>query len=279
MTPWMKVVNNYDTCMKDVINEIEDNLEFVSIDELIRISGYSYFHFHRIFKTHTGESIKKYIKRLQLEKALRKMKEDKENITQLAIEAGFHMSSSFNKAFKEMFEITPTEYKKSYKELRKSYKDIEPIRIETIDSFEVYALRYVGECHYIYESFMKMLAFAQENSLIDDSFEMYGVTYDDPEVTDDVKLRYDVCVKDTKKIELSGEEGIYKKVIDGGKYAIFIHHGNPDNLIETYNSIFGKWLYNNNINLRYVPTLQKILNNINSASMDDFTIELYIPIE
>lgn len=272
-------MNNYDRCLQDVINEIENNLEFVSLDELIHISGYSYYHFHRIFKTHTGESLKKYIKRLQLEKALRKMKANKEDITQLSTEAGFHMSSSFNKAFKKMFDTNPSEYKKNFQKLRKSYKDIEPIRIDTIDSFEVYAFRYVGECRYIDESFEKMFSFAKENTLMNDDFELYGITYDDPEVTDDTKLRYDVCIKDTKKIELCKKDGIHKKTIDGGKYAVFLHKEIFDYIFETYNSIFGKWLYDNNINLRYVPVLQKIITDKNNPSLDDFIIELYIPIE
>lgn len=47
--------NNYDQCMQNVLSAIEENLEYVTIEELIKISGYSYYHFHRIFKAYTGE--------------------------------------------------------------------------------------------------------------------------------------------------------------------------------------------------------------------------------
>lgn len=233
-------MNNYDKSINAVITEIENNLEFANIENLIKLSGYSYYHFHRIFKTHTGESLKQYIKRLQLEKALRKLKTDKENVTKLAIEAGFHISSSFNKAFKEMFDTNPSQYKKTFEILRGSYKQIEPLRIETINSFEVYSLRYVGECQYIDGTFQIMLDFAGKNQLFDESFELYGITYDDPEVTDDTKLRYDVCIKKTKEISLEKESNIHQKIIYGGKYAVFLHQGDTNNLINTYKPEFDK---------------------------------------
>jgi AraC family transcriptional regulator len=275
----MSTMNNYTKSINTVITEIENSLEFVNIEDLIKLSGYSYYHFHRIFKTHTGESLKKYIKRLQLEKAIRQLKTDKKNVTKLAIEAGFHMPSSFNKAFKEMFDTNPSQYKKNFEILRASYKQIQPLRIETISSFEVYSLRYVGECQYIDKTFQTMLSFAEENQLFDESFELYGITYDDPEVTDDTKLRYDVCIKKKKEIYLEKENNINQKTINGGKYAIFLHQGDANNLINTYNSIFGRWLYDNNINLRYVPVLQKILTDKTTVNIDNFLIELYIPIQ
>ena len=272
-------VNNYDKCINDVINAIEKNLEFVTIEELIALSGYSYYHFHRIFKIHTGESLKKYIKRLQLERALQKMKIDKENITQLALEAGFYMSSSFNKAFKEMFELSPTEYKKQLAQKRERFLEITPVRFESLKPFEVFALRYVGECELIDTSFEKMLGFANGNNLFEESFELYGITYDDPDVTEDTKLRYDICIKKTTEIDISESSEIYLKTIDGGKYAVFHHNTGTPTLVDTYNSIFGKWLYQNDIRLRNVPIVQKIYYDPTLESIDDYLIDIYIPIE
>lgn len=275
-------MNNHKRCLQDVFAAIEENLEYITIDELVAISGYSYYHFHRIFKSHTGESVKKYIKRLQLERAVRKIKNENEKITDLAIEAGFHMSSSFNKAFKGMFAINPSQYKKSLEDIRKNYKEIEPLRVEELESFEVYAQRYVGECQHINTIFENMLEFAQHNSLIDEKFALYGITYDDPQVTNDQKHRYEVCVKDIKSIDIEGSQEVYKKRIEGGKFAVFLHRGDPNKLLDTYNSIYGRWLYENKIELRFVPAIQKILTipkNEDEIYEDSFMIELYIPIE
>ncbi len=272
-------MNNYDKCMQNVINEIEKNLEYVSIEDLIHVSGYSYYHFHRIFKAYTGESLKKYIKRLQLEKALQKMQSDKDNITKLAIEAGFNMPSSFNKAFKEMFDINPTQYKQNISKQRDSYKDIQPNKIEDIKPIEVYTIRHLGEYELVDISWNKIITFATKHKLFNKNFAVYGIAYDNPDITNNEKLRYDACITKTKDITLEANSEIYTKTIDGGKYVIFLHKGDPKNLVDTYNSIFGKWLYQSDIILRDAPVLQKILNDKNKVSLDDFLIELYVPIE
>jgi len=265
--------------LQKVISYIENNLEHVSIDDLITISGYSYFHLHRIFKAHTGENLKKYIKRLQLEKSILQMKINKGNVTQLALDAGFYMSSSFNKAFKGMFHIAPREYKKNLQSMREGYTDIQVQRIEFVEEMEVYALRYIGSCMQLYEGFDRMLAFAHEHNLIEDLSSVYGITYDDPEVTHSIKLRYDVCIESTKKLNLDTDTSIYKKTMFGGKYAVFTNKDTADNLLDTYNSIFAKWFYENEYELRDAPLLHKMAYSKEIKNIDESLIEVYVPIK
>ena len=98
--------------MQVVLKEIENNLQYVDIEDLRRLSGYSYYHFHRIFLGYTGESIKKYIRRNRLQKAVTKLYCKQGNITSMAMEAGYHTPSAFNKAFKEMFNCPPSKFVK-----------------------------------------------------------------------------------------------------------------------------------------------------------------------
>lgn len=273
-------MKNHNKCMQNVINEIEKNLEYVAIEDLIKISGYSYYHFHRIFKAYTGESLKKYIKRLQLEKAKKKMLGSKSNITQLAIEVGFNMASSFNKAFKGMFNINPTQYRQNLSNQRESYKDIKPIRIDDIEPIEVYTIRHLGSYRNIYTSAEreKLISFAKKHNLSNQNFNLYGLPYDNPDITNNQKLRYDLCITKTKDIKLDEDCEIQTKTLSGGRYAIFLHKGNPRYLIDTFNSIFGKWIYENDITLKDVPVFQRMLNAQSKVPIDDFLIEIYVPL-
>jgi len=272
-------MNNYNECMQKVLTAIESDLEYVSIEDLIKTSGYSYYHFHRIFKAYTGESLKKYIKRLQLEKALHKMQIDNQNITQLAIEAGFNMSSSFNKAFKMMFDTNPTTYKRKLLSQRENYADIEPIKQINIKPIEVYSIRHRGKYEDANKTWDEMIAFASKHKLFNKNFGAYGITYDNPDITDSQRLRYDICVTKTKNIQLEEESPIQIKYLDGGKYTVFLHKGDPKGLIDVYNSIFGKWLYKNTIVLRDVPVIQKMLGDKSKISLDEYLIEVWVPVE
>ena len=271
--------SNYTKSIQKVLQTIEDELEFVTLEELIRASSYSYYHFHRIFKAYVGESPKKYIKRLQLEKTLQQMRVDKENITQIAIKAGYHMPSSFNKAFKEMFGINPSEYKKSYALKRTQYPNIEPQRIEYREDMHVYTMRHRGDYEDLDVPMGKFISFVTKNALLSKDFVLYAIPHDNPDITENEKLRFDICAAQTKEIEISKIDWIQSKTIKGGKYAVFLHQGHPRNLLDIYNSIFGTWLYNSNIQLRDVPIFQKFLNNKYEVNEEELLVEVYVPIE
>ena len=269
---------DYTKSIKKVLHSIEEELDYISIEELIRISGYSYYHFHRIFKAYTGESLKKYMKRLQLEKTLQQMQTNQANITQIAIKAGYHLPSSFNKAFKEMFGINPSEYKKQYAKERKVYTEIYPIRIEKIDPIQSYMMRHIGDYNNLDASMQKIVSFAIEHDLVSKDFILMAIPHDNPTVTDEEKLRFDICIKNTKELDLSQNDWLRKTVISGGKYAVFMHKGSPTKIIDIYNSIFGTWLYSSDIHLRDEPIFQKLLNNKFEVPEDELLVEIYVPI-
>lgn len=270
--------NEYSKSIHKVLKMIEEELDFVTLEELIRVSGYSYYHFHRIFKGYTGESLKKYIKRLQLEKTLQAMQMDRENITQIAIKAGYHMPSSFNKAFKEMFGVSPSEYKKKYAVSRIEYPDIRPIRIDKLKDKEMYSLRHVGDYDDLDRPIAKFILFATEHQLLSQDFALYAIPHDNPDITDNSKLRFDICIARTKEIDISQMDDIQHKSIKGGKYAVFLHKGNPAKIVELYDAIFGKWLYSSDIQLRDEPIFQKFLNNKYEVREEELLAEVYVPI-
>jgi len=62
---------------------------------------------------------------------------------------------------------------------------------------------------------------------------MFGIGHDNPNVTDEEKLRFDACISwDDKTVKLEGE--ISTKIIDGSIYAIFLHIGTYENLKAIY---------------------------------------------
>ena len=271
-------MNNYNSTIQKVLTAIESDMEYIKIEDLISVSGYSYYHFHRIFKAYTGETLNKYIKRLQLESALHQMQIDKENITKIAMKSGYNTPSSFNKAFKEMFSINPSEYKKSLEPKRKLYVDIEPVRVENIDPIDVYTIRHVGDYTVLDRVWDILMRFASKNYFFCDDFYAYAIAYDNPDVSDSQKLRYDACISKIKEVKFPQNSQIQTKCLSGGKYAIFLHRGDHTNLINTYNSIFGNWLYKSDIELRDVPVLQKFLNNKKEVTTKELLTEVYVPI-
>jgi AraC-like DNA-binding protein len=99
---------------------LDDNLD---IKTLARVAGYSVYHFSRIFKMSVGESTISYVSRLKLEKASSKIIDKNKSIIEIALDTGYETPNGFNKAFKKIFDMTPSEYKVKRINLLQTYKD------------------------------------------------------------------------------------------------------------------------------------------------------------
>lgn len=86
-----------------------------TLDEISRAAALSSFHFHRIFRTHVGETVAEFTRRLRMERAATGLIAHPErDITGLALEVGFSSSQNFAKAFRQHFSLSPGEFRRRY---------------------------------------------------------------------------------------------------------------------------------------------------------------------
>jgi len=97
------------------MNFISQNLDREpSLEEIAQSAHFSAFHFHRIFKVVTGETVFGFMRRLRLEWAAnRLLGQPQEDVTSIAMECGFSSSQNFAKAFRAQFNASPTEFRQS----------------------------------------------------------------------------------------------------------------------------------------------------------------------
>jgi AraC-like DNA-binding protein len=65
----------------------------------------------------TGESPTDFIRNIRLKRAGDLLKKNFGNVTQVSFEVGFSNLSHFNKSFRKLYGVTPTEYAKKYKQM------------------------------------------------------------------------------------------------------------------------------------------------------------------
>ena len=84
----------------------------INIDELALSFSISKKHLHNIFKEQLGINIYESIKSIRLQKASNILLTNKySSITQVANMCGYSSQSSFIKAFKNRFEVSPTQWR------------------------------------------------------------------------------------------------------------------------------------------------------------------------
>ena len=232
-----------------VLIYIEENIdEGLTLENLAKIACYSPFHFHRIFQAIVGETVHSYVKRLRMQTAAGKLLYTEQPVTAIALDASFETPSAFTRAFKQFMGSTPRSYRSLYAAVNtmtqkiKELPMIKPDKIEKSlpDLHLLFVRRYGNYTQSPWTAWQAMISFINENHLDRSKMRYFGISHDDPQVTNEDKLRYDAAILAPHDGKEKGEVG--KQVLKGGKYAIFTHQGAYTGLEEAFNRIFLKWL-------------------------------------
>lgn len=107
------VLLDYLACVRRGIDHIERHLDSeIALADVGRAAGLSQWHFQRIFKALTNETLKTYIRSRRLACALVALRDPKARIIEIALAAGFESQESFTRAFRRVYRMTPGQYRR-----------------------------------------------------------------------------------------------------------------------------------------------------------------------
>lgn len=220
--------------MNRAIDFIIQNLDRpLKLEDVARTAAFSPFHFHRVFKALTGETLQAFVKRLRLERALGMLSHGPErSLTEIALACGFSSSSDFSRSFKQRYGVPPSAFDIEVfrAERRQEWQDAiaDPAHRhlldrlppgENPDGFEV-RMRELRARRVAYirvaDSFRpgavtgaaeRLVAWAEARGLADGQW--LGYMWDDPEIVTHELCRYDVGVE-APDAEPDGEVGCFE---------------------------------------------------------------------
>lgn len=252
-------------------NNIKEDLNLLKI---AKVACFSPYHFHRIFKWIIWETLNNYIKRIRLEKAGFMLSNNPNySITEIAFLCGFAWSQTLSRDFKKHFNVTPSEFKKNRsskiwninskiwedfsnsfvysingwpeKSLYSYINKIMNVEIKNLPSMHVAYVRHIGPYKWnekLFEwLFNKLCSRAWARNLFNADTKMLSAYYEDPSITDESKLRLDVCCTIPKDTEVDWEIG--KQDLPSWKYAVArFEITDPKEYEIAWNTIFKDWL-------------------------------------
>lgn len=102
---------SYIELIQKTIDYIDENVqEKISINNLASISGFSTYHFYRVFSSLVGFTVMQYVTRRKLQFALFELQAGKK-VIDVAMNYGFETHAGFTKAFKKCFGYPPHLYR------------------------------------------------------------------------------------------------------------------------------------------------------------------------
>ena len=102
-----RMIDEIDSCIKSKDDEV------LTLQILARKFGYSEYHFSRRFKELSGMRFRDYLRYRKLAFALKRIRDTKDGILQIALDYGFSSNEAFTRAFKKIYGLTPSAYRRS----------------------------------------------------------------------------------------------------------------------------------------------------------------------
>lgn len=109
------------SAVKPLIRNIQDyinlNLDFdISISQIARLFHYNERYIGQLFKKETGITISEFINSQRLERAKTLLSTTHDPVINIAFKTGFNNVTYFNRVFKKLYGMTPTQYRKLHSE-------------------------------------------------------------------------------------------------------------------------------------------------------------------
>ena len=105
---------NYREQLQRALDYIEDNLcQDLDLNRIAASTGYSKYHFLRIFKTELGMTPGEYIRKRRITESAYEIVDTEKAISQIGFEHGFNSKENFTRAFLGEHCIRPSEYRQT----------------------------------------------------------------------------------------------------------------------------------------------------------------------
>ena len=254
---------DYQRILQGSVNYIERHLlEEIELEMIAERSGFSLFHFMRVFTIFTGYTLKSFIRQRRLSEAAKELLSTNSYIYDIVERYGFTSVEAFIRAFKKQFKTTPQEYRKRNQLIYYIPKMRVQICLQNQGGFMVkYQIKEMPELTVIGRR--AMVISSETSATIDRMIAEFKELNRKKNYTDE-KTVVGICLYDSRFFDKqpepddewqymvgylgSAEEtvppGFERYQVGAQRYAVFTHPGNLSNLCKTYRYICIDWISN-----------------------------------
>lgn len=267
-----------------VLDHIHDNpAGDLSLDALSDIAAMSRFHWHRVFRAMTGETLAQAVRRIRMQRASYQLVMTDQPLASITASVGMENLASFTRCFAEHFGMSPSAFRKRG-ELRPFIHPqkprtpiMHPVAIRTESSLHLAALPHKGAYHEISRAFQKLSAVMASRDLFRTAGRMVGVFYDDPQSVPVADLRSHAAFEITGRADLS--DPLEAVTLPAGRQAVLTYKGPYAGLPAAYDQLFGLWLPQSGEEPADAPSFEVYLNSPMDTAPDELVTELHLPLK
>ncbi|WP_425041251.1 AraC family transcriptional regulator [Primorskyibacter sp. S187A] len=239
-------MRSYEDRIRRVKRYIHDNpAGDLSLDALADVAAVSRFHWHRIYAAMTGETCAQAVRRIRAHRAACWLVQTDWSLDVIAARAGYGHRDSFERAFRAIYAMTPTAFRKRGQAPHDTPKSrtkehlMQDINITDRAALRMAALPHRGAYPNIGRAFEEVSVIFTARGLWPQAQGMVAVFYDDPSTVAEADLRSHagVCVGEAFEMP----DALEDVLLPGGPHAELIFKGPYAGLPAAYDDLYGRW--------------------------------------
>ncbi|MDN4029545.1 MULTISPECIES: AraC family transcriptional regulator [Chryseobacterium] len=299
-------MEEYRKRMVKAIQYIDNNLDTeLSLEKVAEVAAYSHFHFHRVFRLITHETLQSYIIRKRIEKSAFYLAVKKNiSVKDIYFELGFSSHSAFNKSFKKHYGKSPSEFRKSapekfHKIQLKQSKNGQTdavfqqyicnmenllkwttmnlkIKVTELPEMNLAAIMSLGIAN-VESSYNTLIDWATEKKLFPrENLKMISVYHDSFKVTPPDKVQIHACMLLEKKLQQQ-ENQIFPETLEAGKFIVGSGEVTLNDFEQCWVSLF-LWMNENHYSVRKAFPFEIYHTNYKEHPEGKMLVDFCIPI-
>ena len=254
----------------------------LSLDELADMAAMSRFHWHRVFRAVTGETLAEAVRRIRMGRAAYWLISTDWPMGKVGGACGYPNLQSFTRAFADLHGLTPAAYRKrgalipSVAPSAKGEHPMLPVTIRNLPARRIAAMPHKGAYHTIGQSFEKAGAVFATRNLGAHIQGMVGVFLDDPSATPEPELRSLAGVIVAPDIAVPAP--LQDVVVAGGRHAVMTYRGPYAGLTAAYDFLYCTWLPGSGQEVGAHPVFEHYLNSPADTPPEELLTEVCLPL-
>ena len=261
---------------------LDDDL---SLETLAHVSGFSRYHWHRIYRAVRGETAAQTVRRLRLERAAAMLTETSWPVERIAWKAGFTGTEVFSRAFLRSYGTTPSRFRNDGRAASSGSSMMScgsgltspvreapgwPVRVEARCGYRLAVSEHRGSYMDIGRAFSRVRDRVGSGSL------MVAIYEDDPDAVPPADLRSAAGTVVDPGTRIPHD--LAERLVPAGRYAIMRYVGPYSSMHVAYLWLYGQWLPSSGEEPRDHPIVEEYLTDPASTPPVDAVTDILLPL-
>lgn len=248
-----------------------------SLAELASAAAVSPFHFHRIWRALTRETVGQTILRLRMEASQEMLRVKDASVTETAVAIGFGTPQSFARAFRRHTGLTPSEHRNSRSSVSKKDTANMNVAVDWRGEIMVVALRREGKPYTdLNATFGQVWSWAEATNTMQNLQGIYGIPLDDPASVPVNELRYEAGLA---LGVISAPTPFRVLRLPAGEFACLRHCGSYDGLEAATQYVIGEWLPSSGWEPADFPIFHNFINDPDRTAVDELMTDILLQLK